>query len=127
MVNIPRLLGTEPIQIIGYPVAMVLAEKIVTALQRGTANTRWRDFVDIRTLLNTNPPDPGELRTAITRVANHRQATISPLAQTLDGYPALAQTRWTAWRRDQRLETTTPADFADLLQPVIANVDALLA
>ena len=127
IVNVPRLLASEPIQIIGYPVSMVLAEKIVTAMQRGTANTRWRDFVDIRALLTTNPPDPGELRTAITRVANHRQATISPLAQTLDGYPALAQTRWIAWRRNQRLETTTPADFADLLQPVIAYVDALLA
>lgn len=31
----------------GYPRVMVLAEKIVTAIQRGTANTRWRDFVDI--------------------------------------------------------------------------------
>jgi hypothetical protein len=26
---------------------MVLAEKIITAVQRGTANTRWRDFVDV--------------------------------------------------------------------------------
>jgi hypothetical protein len=29
---------------------MVFAEKIVTALERGTANTRWRDFVDIYSL-----------------------------------------------------------------------------
>jgi len=26
---------------------MVHAEKIVTAIQRGTANTRWRDFGDV--------------------------------------------------------------------------------
>lgn len=31
----------------GYPLAMVHAEKIVTALVRGTANTRWRDFADL--------------------------------------------------------------------------------
>ena len=105
---------------------MILAEKIVTAMQRGTANTRWRDFVDIHALLNTNPPDPGEFHTAITRVADHRQVTINPLTQTLDGYAAISQTRWTAWRRNQRLEATTPADFDHLLQPIIEYVDALL-
>lgn len=127
VINLPRLLGTEPIRIIGYPVAMILAEKIVTAMQRGTANTRWRDFVDIRALLTTSPPDPDELRTAITRVAEHRATTVRPLAGVLDGYALLAQSRWSAWRRNQRLETTTPADFADLLQPVITYIDALLA
>ena len=59
--NCPRLLAPEPIRIIGYPVSLVLAEKIVTAMQRGTANTRWRDLVDMRALLKTNPPDPDEL------------------------------------------------------------------
>jgi hypothetical protein len=39
----PRLLGGELI-VRGYPLEMVLAEKIVTAIARGTANTRWRDF-----------------------------------------------------------------------------------
>ena len=34
-------------QLRGYPVEAVLAEKIVTAGQRGTVNTRWRDFADI--------------------------------------------------------------------------------
>ncbi len=72
VVELPRLFGTEPIRIVGYPVFVILAEKIVTAMQRGTANTRWRDFVDIRALLTTNPANPDELRTAITRVAEHR-------------------------------------------------------
>ena len=46
-VAVPRLLGGPPIRLRGYRIELVLAEKIVTALQRGTANTRWRDFVDI--------------------------------------------------------------------------------
>ena len=124
-VALPRLLGTAPIRIVGYPVAMVLAEKIVTAIQRGTANTRWRDFVDINTLIVTNPPDPDQLRTASQRVADHRQATLRPLALVLDGYATIAQPRWTAWRRNQRLEATTPSNFAGLLQTVIAHVDSL--
>lgn len=42
-VRLPRLLEGELV-IRGYPLEMVLAEKIVTALARGTANTRWRDL-----------------------------------------------------------------------------------
>ncbi len=126
MVSLPRLIGNEPIRLIGYPIAMILAEKIVTAMQRGTANTRWRDFIEINTLI-ANPPDPDELRTAIQRVAEHRETNIRPLAQVLAGYAAIAQPRWTAWRRNQRLEATTPATFADLLQTVIDYVDTLLS
>jgi hypothetical protein len=34
-----------------YPLEMLLAEKIVTAIARGTASSRWRDFVDIYMLV----------------------------------------------------------------------------
>jgi hypothetical protein len=47
-VAVPRLLGGELV-LRGYPLPMVLAEKIVTAVQRGTANTRWRDYADLYT------------------------------------------------------------------------------
>lgn len=40
---LPTILGGE-VRLLGYPLPMVLAEKIVTAIDRGTANTRWRDF-----------------------------------------------------------------------------------
>jgi hypothetical protein len=45
-VELPRLLGGS-LRLLGYPLAMVYAEKIATAVQRGQANTRWRDFADI--------------------------------------------------------------------------------
>ena len=48
-IRLPRLLEGELI-VRGYSLAMVLAEKIVTAIARGSANTRWRDFVDIHEL-----------------------------------------------------------------------------
>ncbi|MSV86033.1 MAG: nucleotidyl transferase AbiEii/AbiGii toxin family protein, partial [Actinobacteria bacterium] len=40
VIALPRILGGT-IQILGYPVEMVIAEKLVTAIERGTANTRW--------------------------------------------------------------------------------------
>lgn len=47
---LPLLLGGT-LQVRGYPDHMVLAEKIVTAVDRGSANTRWRDFVDIAAII----------------------------------------------------------------------------
>jgi hypothetical protein len=56
-VRIPRLLGGE-ITARGYPLAMIYSEKIVTAIVRGTVNTRWRDFADIYLLTRRLPAHP---------------------------------------------------------------------
>jgi hypothetical protein len=53
-VTLPRLLDGE-LRVRGYPLEMVLAEKIVTAIARGTTSTRWRDFVDIYALVHKHP------------------------------------------------------------------------
>ena len=53
-IRIPRLLTGE-ISLRGHPLSMVYAEKIVTAITRGTANTRWRDFADIYLLTRSQP------------------------------------------------------------------------
>jgi hypothetical protein len=47
-IELPRILGGT-IEITGYPLTMVLAEKIVTMVLRGTVNTRRRAFVDVNT------------------------------------------------------------------------------
>lgn len=52
--HIPRLLGGEVV-VRGYPLVMVHAEKIVTAVARGTVNTRWRDFADVYLLSGRHP------------------------------------------------------------------------
>jgi hypothetical protein len=77
-VDVPRLLGGAPIRIRGHRVELILAEKIVTAIQRGTANTRWRDFVDIAALAHLDVND-GALVESIRRVAEFRQVPIRPL------------------------------------------------
>lgn len=44
-VDYPALLD-EPFVLLGYPLATVLAEKIVTMVDRGDTTTRDRDFAD---------------------------------------------------------------------------------
>ena len=124
LVELPQLLHAEPIPLRGYSAELVLAEKIITAIQRGTASTRWRDFVDIAALASV-PLNTTQLSKALQMVADHRQVNIRPLADTLAGYADLAQSRWSAWRSRQALDTT-PERFADLLNQVISFTDPLL-
>jgi predicted nucleotidyltransferase component of viral defense system len=125
-VRLPRLLdGTLLIR--GYPLEMVFAEKIVTALARGTANTRWRDFLDLYVLIRRHAVDAQTLRTSMQHVAQYRGVPLSPLKPALAGFPEIAQSRWFSWLRKQRLEAGTPADFATVLEVVISFADPLIS
>jgi hypothetical protein len=121
-VHIPRLLGGEVV-VRGYPLVMVHAEKIVTAVARGTVNTRWRDFADVYLLSRRHPVDGTELVDAIQGVARHRGVELVSLARILDGYGDIGQARWTAWKRKQRLEDRLPEQFAKVVSAVVAFAD----
>lgn len=106
---------------------MVHAEKIVTAITRGTASTRWRDFADMYALSGRHPVDGTELTTSIREVARHRGTRLTSLSSTLDGYGAIGQQRWEAWRRKQRLAGRLLGRFDDVIATVIAFADPAIA
>ena len=124
-VELHRLLGGS-LRLLGYPLAMVYAEKIVTAVQRGQANTRWRDFADIYVLSRRHEQHGAELVKSVRCVGEHRKAEFYPLAQILDGFANLAQQKWSGWRRRQRLDHQLPGDFTDILTQVIRFADPAL-
>lgn len=123
--TLPLLLGGE-LRLPGYPDHMVLAEKIVTALDRGELNTRWRDFVDIAALAATRRITYADQRAAMTTVAEHRGVVLRPLAPLMAGLPQLAQGKWATWRRKQRLEPSTPELFVALLESCLAYAEPVL-
>ncbi|MEX2502427.1 MAG: nucleotidyl transferase AbiEii/AbiGii toxin family protein [Trueperaceae bacterium] len=125
-VAVDRLLDGAPIRLRGYPLHMVYAEKLVTAIQRGTASTRWRDFADVYLLSRQHDQPAHPLRAAIDAVAEYRQVTLTPLRDVLAGYPEVAQAKWAAWRRRQRLDDRLPANFADVLAHVGAFADPII-
>jgi len=125
LVLIPRLLGGQ-IEMLGYPIPMVLAEKIVTAAQRGVASTRWRDFADIYLLTGQHSVVAGDARSAVSEVAAYRRVEIDSLRETLAGYATTAQPRWSTWRARQNLEDRLPADFNEVLESIHNYVDGLL-
>lgn len=124
-VAVPRLRGGQPIELLGYPIHMVHAEKVVTAVDRGIANTRWRDFGDIWSLSRRHPISADDLTTAIAEVAVYRQVTVRPLAEVLDGFADLARTRWVQWRRRSNSDHL-PEQFDPLLKAVLEFADPVL-
>lgn len=123
--ELPLLLGGS-IRLRGYPDFMVLAEKIVTAIDRGDQNTRWRDFVDIAAITGARPLRYLDQRGALEAVASYRRVALEPLAPLLTQMPDLAQRKWAVWRRKQRLESSTPERFRDLLAECARFADPVL-
>lgn len=105
---------------------MVLAEKIVTALDRGEANTRWRDFADIHVLIQSHEIDADELRSSLVAVANFRDVILKPLRPHLESMPERAQPRWVAWRNRANWDHDLPPLFADVLNSVACFADPVL-
>ncbi len=116
--HLPRLLGGEVV-VRGYPLVMVHGEKIVTAVARGTVNTRWRDFADIYLLSRRHALAGADLAGSVRQVARHRQVELVPLVRVLDGYGEIGQARWAAWRRKQQLEERLPAQLAEVVSAVV--------
>lgn len=106
---------------------MVHAEKIVTAVARGTVNTRWRDFADIYLLSRRHSVSGPDLADSVRYVAGHRQVELVPLARVLEGYGEIGQDRWTAWRRKQQLEDRLPDQFGEVISAVIMFADTVIA
>jgi predicted nucleotidyltransferase component of viral defense system len=115
-ISLPRLLGQDSIRLRGYSMEMVLAEKIVTALQRGSASTRWRDFGDIFVITGRLTFTAGEVRQALQAVADYRQVELANLDDAVDGYAEIGQPRWASWRRKLQLTETLPEHFGDALE-----------
>lgn len=125
-IELPRLLGGQPLRLRGYPLPMVLAEKLVTAIARGTASTRWRDFADVYLLTGDRHLAAVDLVAAIDAVAAHRGVELVELATVLDGFGQQAQAKWDPWRRRQDLADRLPADFDTVLDRVTAFADPLV-
>lgn len=121
-VDIPCLLGGS-IQLRGYPLVAVMAEKLVTAMQRGLVNTRWRDYADVLLLIREQPVDGDDLYVALTAVAAHRRYAPTPLAPLLPDYPGIAQARWARWRANQETREALPDSFRDVLAAVAHFAD----
>ncbi len=128
-IDVPRVLGMDqsaPISILGYPLVMVVAEKVVTMIQRGSANTRWRDFADVIAIAARHTMSETDLLSALTTVATHRRAVLEPLLPALESMPPTAQPKWAIWRLNQARRDSIPESFSDGLNQIAAFIDPVV-
>lgn len=90
-IEYPTLLSEEPIDLLGYPVEAVIAEKVETMISRGDANTRERDYADVLALSNVHSIQARKLRKALGHTTHAafpgpRHAPYRP-ATGLEGVP----------------------------------------
>jgi predicted nucleotidyltransferase component of viral defense system len=123
-ITLPGLLGRD-VTLTGYPLTMICAEKIVTAVERGPATTRWRDFADIYALSAQHRVHGHELVGSIERVAEFRGIPPRPLSDVLRDWQRTPPRIWVTWRRLQLLDSV-PQDFSEVLSGVIAFADPAL-
>lgn len=128
-VELPALRpGAAPIRILGYPIETVLAEKLVTAIYLGMANTRVRDFADIYLLTNTQTVQCGELREALNATADFRGTTLLSLARAAEGLGELRASTYTAYRKGLgEAGADLPEQFFDTVAAASAFIDPVLA
>jgi len=123
-VTMPRILGGD-FTLMGYALETVIAEKAVTILQRGVTSTRWRDYMDLRSLSRSRSFDATTLRKAIEEVAKYRGVTLSAPSASLSGHDEIAQQKWVAWRTKSDIEDITLAILKNQLTDVSAFLDPI--
>jgi hypothetical protein len=120
--------GLEPVQVLGYPIETVLAEKVATAIALGPANTRVRDYADIYALTGKHAITHRIARRALLATTAYRGTPVQRLSDALGNFAELRRQTFDAYRKslgDVGLQL--PADLKELVSAVTAFADPLAA
>jgi hypothetical protein len=124
-IELESIIDQPDVSLRAYPLALNLAEKIVTAMQRRETSTRDRDFADLWVCSRRFDFDAAELLGHIRDVAGHRGQAVLPLAEALANMPDREQS-YTAMVQRMSYLAPPPERWTELLAGVIAFVDPLL-
>lgn len=119
--------GAAPVPVLGYPIETVLAEKIVTAITLGAANTRVRDYADIYTLTGRHDLTHAVMGEALRATAEFRRASLVPLSTVIDNLVELRQATYLAYRGSLRSDgDSLPDDLRVVVDAVTTFADPLI-
>lgn len=125
-VTYPALLD-EPFDVVGYPLATVLAEKLVTMVDRGDATTRERDFADVFVLTQRHVVGAAQLGAAVRATGLHRQSDLRPLRSVLITLAASRQSDWERYVNRNGLNDDVPADYAETIAAIADFADPIIS
>lgn len=125
-VELPLLLGGA-VELLGYPLEGVIAEKLVTAVSLGEVSTRVRDYADVWRLTRAHDIDGASLTTAMQATATYRGVTLRPLSDVIGRLPGRGQVAYRQWRARQMPQTPAyPDRFERVVTEVAAFADPVL-
>lgn len=125
-IDLESVVDRPAVRLSAYPLALNLAEKIVTAMQRRETSTRDRDFADLWVTSRLHDLDAQELREHVLTVAEHREQPIISMAEALANMPDRQQPYAAMVERMSYL-SQPPERWVDLIEGVIEFVDPLFA
>lgn len=111
----------------GYPLETVLAEKIVTMVDRGDATTRERDFADVLVLTRRYVVGAAELAAAVQATGAHRRSDLRPLQSVLITLAASRQSDWERFSNRSGLGDDVPADYAETIAAIADFADPIIS
>lgn len=129
LVTVPRILESQqqPLVVRGYPLHMVLAEKLVTAISMGDANTRWRDFADIHSIVSVTSFESAVVFGALTKVAEYRSVNLRPLLPLVSSMPSVANFKWNRWQSRTDSDTVFRLSFEEVLEAIANFSDPVIS
>jgi predicted nucleotidyltransferase component of viral defense system len=125
VIQLESVIGQPAVRLQAYPLALNLAEKIVTAMQRRETNTRDRDFADLWVTSRTHRLNATELREYVHTVAGHREQPIITMTKALAHIPDRQQAYAAMVTRMSYL-SPPPKLWRELIDGVIAFLDPIL-
>ena len=116
----PLLLEDLPeVNVAAYSLETVVAEKFQTMIDRGTINSRMKDFFDVYTILKSGKVDSGLLKEAVVEVFENRGTKADPNSVVFsDGFAQdqMRQTMWKAYLKKIKYKEELP--FEDVMAVV---------
>ncbi|MGH8770612.1 MAG: nucleotidyl transferase AbiEii/AbiGii toxin family protein [Burkholderiales bacterium] len=124
-IEYPVLLEDQPApRLRAYPRATVAAEKIEAIVSLGMANSRMKDYFDLRALAKEGAIDSGALTEAIAATFNRRKTALSvetPLGLSGEfAGDAKKRAQWSAFLRKNKIDAP---DFSE----VVAEINSFAA
>lgn len=125
LIMYPALLDV-PFPLVGYPLETILAEKLVTMLDRGELTTRERDFADVYLLSGRHSVSAKSLAAAIQATAAHRGSERQSLRKAFGDLGVKRQRNWSRYIERAGLDTTVPVDFDTAIEAVVYFAEDIL-
>lgn len=116
----PTLLGSEPLELMGYPLETVIAEKFEAMIKLETLNSRLKDFFDLWQLSGSKSFHGEDLQRAFRRTFERRKTdfNLETVVFTEDFRTDPArQNLWKGFLRRARIEIA-PENFPEVMQAI---------